>query len=128
MEWWQPILLGAGIDVLAGPLTELVKSFFTRKHEPDKRRRTFQRDTLIALLGHMTDDEIAWGLARDERKKMGWPEEWQIDHAAEFHENAIQARRQWLLVDDKQARELSMDAIVTALGSLGATTVEESDE
>ncbi len=128
VEDWQKIALGAGIAILAGPLTEIFRHYLTRAKDRKERQRTFQRDTLIALLDHMTDGEIACSLARDERKKKGWPDEWQIDHASVCFENVMQARRHRLLVDDKQVRDLAGEAIATALESLGAKTVEESDD
>lgn len=127
MEDWQQIALGAGIAILAGPLTEISRHYLTRAKDREERQRTFQRDTLIALLDHLTDGEIACSLARVERKKLGWPDKWQIDHAAVCFENVTQARRHRLLVDDKETRDLAEDAIQTALESLGAKTVAESD-
>jgi hypothetical protein len=125
MEWWQPIALGAGIAILAGPLTELFRSYFTRKHEQDERRRTFQRDRLLSLLEHLAAMQSAAGGYFVVSKRSGvWTPEPNSEYLAALNEAFPLAFSDWVVLDDHDVREWSARAARAALGLPAAESIE----
>jgi len=80
VEDWQKIAFGAGVAILAGPLTEIFRHYLTRAKEREERQRTFQRDTLLALLEHLSDASVAAILTTLDRKEQGFPEKFRSEN------------------------------------------------
>jgi hypothetical protein len=108
------VVLGAAIALLSGPITESVRSYFARKHAKQERREEFQRDTLLALLDHLSEAMQAAILAAQKLNRMDQPDAWQLDEVVTFMENIVAARRFRVLVPDDRVRALVEETIETA--------------
>jgi hypothetical protein len=127
VEDWQQIALGAGIAILAGPLTEIARYYLTRAKEREERQRTFQRDTLLAVLEHLSDAAVAAILTILDRKEQGFSEQWRLENFAVFEQHLVEADRYIVVVTDDEARRLTRAALAAWGDAAMAKSEAEAD-